>query len=98
MGQNKYSAQRMIMYVAGAIPVIWIALLLAPAAKDGLIGIVRSFSDVMDHPFHIELCEDSLKTVLILLLAYGLAIGVWLSSDRNYRRRAEHGSAKWGAA
>ena len=98
MGQNKYSAQRMIMYVAGAIPVIWIALLIAPAAKDGLIGIVRGFSNVMDHPFHIELCEDSLKTVLILLLAYGLAIGVWLSSDRNYRRRAEHGSAKWGAA
>ena len=98
MGQNKYSAQRMIMYVAGAIPVIWIALLIAPAAKDGLIGIVRSFSEVMAHPFHIELCEDSLKTVLILLLVYGLAIGVRLSSDRNYRRRAEHGSAKWGAA
>ncbi len=42
--------------------------------------------------------EDSLKTVLILLLVYGLGIGVYLSSRRNYRRGEEHGSAKWGDA
>ena len=29
---------------------------------------------------------------------YGLAIGVYLSSRRNYRRGEEHGSAKWGNA
>ena len=52
----------------------------------------------MDDPFHIEICEDSLKTVLIFLLCYGLGIGIWLSSDRNYRRREEHGSARWGSA
>ena len=96
--QDKFSFQRLILYAVGAIPVIWIALLIAPSAKDGLIGIVRDFSSVMDHPFHIELCEDSLKTVLILLLAYVFGIGIYLSSDRNYRRRAEHGSAKWGNA
>ena len=32
----------------------------------------------MEHPFHIELCEDSKKTVLIFLLIYGLGIGVAL--------------------
>lgn len=37
-----------------------------------------------------------MKTVLIFLLCYGLGIGVYLSTDRNYRRREEHGSAKWG--
>ena len=44
------------------------------------------------------LSEDSLKTVLVLLCVYGLAIGVYLSSRRNYRRGEEHGSAKWGNA
>ena len=96
--QDKYSLQRLILYAVGALPVIWLALLIAPAVKDGLPGIVRSFGSMMEHPFHIELCEDSLKTVLVLLLVYGLAIGVYLSTDRNYRRRAEHGSAAWGVA
>ena len=42
--------------------------------------------------------EDSVKTVLTLLLVYGIAIGVYLSTEHNYRRREEHGSAKWGTA
>ena len=32
------------------------------------------------------------------MLAYGMGIGVFLSTRRNYRRREEHGSAKWGSA
>ena len=43
------------------------------------------------------LCRDSLRAVLIFLLIYGLALAVFLSSDRNYRRREEHGSAQWGS-
>ncbi|MBS6458360.1 MAG: type IV secretory system conjugative DNA transfer family protein, partial [Firmicutes bacterium] len=50
------------------------------------------------NPFQIQLCEDSVKTVLTLLLVYGIAIGVYLSTEYNYRRREEHGSAKWGTA
>ena len=38
-----------------------------------------------------------MNTVLVLLLVYGMAIGIYLSSERNYRRREEHGSAKWGS-
>ena len=65
---------------------------------NGLVSLIQKFGTVMQNPFHIQLCEDSLKTVLILLLIYGIAIGVYLSTDRNYRRREEHGSAKWGSA
>ena len=38
-----------------------------------------------------------MKTVLVLLLCYGIAIGICLSTQRNYRRREEHGSAHWGS-
>ena len=72
--------------------------LIAPAAHGGLPEIVARFPAVMNDPFHIELCGDSLKTVLVLLCAYGLAVGVILSSRRNYRRGEEHGSARWGNA
>ena len=88
----------LILCLFGILPVVWLGLLIAPAAHGGLPEIVARFPAVMNDPFHIELCEDSLKTVLILLCAYGLAVGVILSSRRNYRRGEEHGSAKWGSA
>ena len=52
----------------------------------------------MRNPFKIELCRDSLKTVLIFLLVYGMGIGIYFSTRRNYRKGEEHGSAKWGNA
>ena len=96
MRQDKFSKTHLTLYACGVIPVVWLALLLAPYMGGGLAGLVRYGGAALDHPFHIVWCEDSLKTVLIFLLCYGLGIGVYLSTDRNYRRREEHGSAKWG--
>ena len=96
MRQDKFSRSRLILYVCGVIPVVWLALLLAPYFGDGLVGLIRNGGAAFNAPFHITLCEDSLKTVLFFLLCYGLGIGIYLSTDRNYRRREEHGSAKWG--
>lgn len=98
MRQDKLSKQNVILYLCGIIPVVWLGLLVAPCLKDGLPGLVRQFGSVMQNPFQIQLCEDSVKTVLTLLLVYGIAIGVYLSTEHNYRRREEHGSAKWGTA
>ena len=95
---DKLSKQNIVLYFFGIIPVVWLGLLIAPCMDNGLVSLIQKFGTVMQNPFHIQLCEDSLKTVLILLLIYGIAIGVYLSTDRNYRRREEHGSAKWGSA
>lgn len=88
----------LILCLFGIFPVVWLGLLIAPAAHGGLPEIVARFPAAMNDPFKIELCEDSLKTVLFLLCAYGLGIGIFLSSRRNYRRGEEHGSARWGNA
>ncbi len=96
MRQDKFSRSRLILYVCGMIPVVWLALLLAPYFGDGIVGVFQNGGAAFNDPFHITLCEDSLKTVLLFLLCYGLGIGIYLSTDRNYRRREEHGSAKWG--
>ena len=93
---DKFSKASLTLYACGTIPVIWSALLLAPYVDDGLVALIRYGGAALNDPFHIVLCEDSLKAVLIFLTCYGLGIGIYLSTDRNYRRREEHGSAKWG--
>ena len=57
-----------ILCVLGIIPVVWLALLIAPFVSGGLAEIVAQFPAAMENPFHIALCEDSQKTVLILHL------------------------------
>ena len=86
------------LYALGLIPVIWFALLIAPSVSGGLAEIMNGLSAAMNNPFKLMWCEDSVKTVLIFIAAYGLGIGIYLSSRRNYRRGEEHGSAKWGDA
>ena len=97
MRHDKFLKQNILLYCLGTIPVVWLALWIAPFMEDGLPGLIRNFGAAMSRPFHITLCEDSLKTVLVLLLCYGIAIGIYLSTQRNYRRREEHGSAQWGS-
>lgn len=96
MRQDKNTC--ILLCLLGAIPAAWLGLLIAPAVPGGLPAIIITLPAAMDHPFHITLCEDSLKTVLIFLCAYALGLGVYFSSRRNYRRGEEHGSAKWGDA
>lgn len=98
MRQDKLSRTNIILYLCGIIPVVWLALLIAPYLSEGLPGLIANFGSVMNNPFNIQLCEDSARAVLILLLAYGVGLGIYISNDRNYRRREEHGSARWGIA
>lgn len=86
-----------ILCLLGFIPVIWIALLLTPYMNLGIIKIISVLPQVLSSPFHITLCEDSLKTVLVFLLCYGMGIGIYFSTRKNYRREEEHGSSKFGA-
>lgn len=93
MNNNKDSK---IFYIIGTIPVIWIALLITPSTDEGLYGIVKDFSKTMENPFHIIWCNNSLKTIIVLLFIYGIALLVHITNKKNYRRTMEYGSAKWG--
>ena len=97
MRNDKFSKSNLILYGAGLVPVIWLALLIAPLIGGGLQSIFTGFPAAIEHPFTITVCEDSAKAVLIFLVAYVLGIGIYLATLRNYRRREEHGSAKWGS-
>ena len=96
--RNDENRTSLILAVCGIVPVVWLALLTAPYVSGGIVEIIGGLSAAINQPFSITVCEDSVKTVLIFLLAYAMGIGIYLSTRRNYRRREEHGSAKWGNA
>ena len=96
---NKFSPARIILYASGIIPVTWLALRTAPNFIDnGLVGVLENAGDIFNDPFNITLVQGSLRVALTFILIYLLGIAIYLSSERNYRRREEHGSAKWGNA
>ena len=87
---------KIILCLLGTLPVIWIALVIAPYMDEGIPGVLKNLDLITQDPFTITLCENSRKTVLAFLLAYLFGLALYFSNDRNYRRREEHGSAKWG--
>ena len=96
----KEDAARTVKWLSilGIIPTIWLALLIAPYVSGGLSLIIKEFPNAINEPFHLSWCSDSVRTILIFIVAYIMGISIYLSSQKNYRRREEHGSAKWGIA
>lgn len=89
---------RKIFYILGIFPIVWIALLLAPYTKGGLIEIIKNGSIALNDPFKIVIVENSIRTIFIILIIYIFSILLYESTRKNYRRREENGSAKWGNA
>ncbi len=85
-----------ILSIIGIIPVIWLALIIAPLLDGGLSQIINELPTAINTPFKISIVENSMKTVLIFLLIYGVSIGAYFSTRKNYKKGKEHGSAKWG--
>lgn len=82
----------------GIIPIIWLAVLIAPYTNEGIIVIIEQFSSIMSKPFNFIWCENSLRTIVIFLAIYIFGISIYVATRKNYRRREEHGSAQWGNA
>ena len=95
---NEERSAAIILTVLGIIPVVWAALIVAPHLSEGLSGIMTGFVQGMNEPFAISWCAESVKSVLLFLLMYGMGIGIYFATRQNYRHGEEHGSAKWGSA
>ena len=96
MSTRESRSDLILIVIAGAVPVIWFGLLIAPYSDEGIANIISHMNDILDDPYHIEVNGSSIRTVLLLLLMYAFGIGIYLSSRKNFRRGEEHGSAKWG--
>ena len=85
----------LMLFAFFSLPVMYLALAAAPYLREGLGSMLQGMILALEKP-NIVFCKDSLKTVLLFLLVYAGSIGAYLSMQKNYRRGAEHGSAKWG--
>lgn len=88
----------LILIVLGIPLVVWLALLTAPALTGERVQLLSGFVQAMENPLSITVVEGSLNVALLFLIAYVIGIGIFYSTRRNWRRREEHGSAKWGEA
>ena len=88
MKQDKRAVR--ILCLLGIVPVVWLGLLIAPAASGGLPEIFARFTEAMNDPTHIELCEDSFKTVLLFLFAYEPMAGDIIFLDWESDGLADH--------
>ena len=86
----------LILFFIGLIFVIWFALLIAPISNQGLFEIISEFSETLEHPFKIVWCDNSIKIIALFLIVYAFVVVYFVYSKKNYRRRVEYGSAKWG--
>lgn len=82
----------------GCLPVVWLAILFAQAIHPDmkLSEMIGAMKVTLSTPFAIVWTQRTMKCILLFLLSYGAAIGVYASNRRNYRRREEYGSAVWG--
>lgn len=85
-----------IFYIIGLIFTIWFAIAITPSLDGGLPQIIKDFPNIVENPFNLVLKKETLKNIIVFNCIYILGIGLYISSKKNYRRREEHGSAKWG--
>lgn len=96
MKNGSIRKEAIIITLLGCIPVIWLALLVAPFAEQGLAEVLINSDKILKDPFDIRICEGSLKTAALFLAVYIMSICIYHTSRRNYRKGEEHGSAEWG--
>jgi type IV secretion system protein VirD4 len=85
-----------ILYFLPSLLVLWLSVLIAPTIGGGLPVMLPKLREAFYHPFRLSWCGKTLPCALVLLAVYGVALLIYHYTKPNYRRREEHGSAKWG--
>lgn len=89
-----------MIWLAGLPGIWWAAILIADAIQPGrnLFELMEVLTEKLNHHFQLHYTEYTIKSVLVCTLLYAAGIGIFYSSQKNYRRGEEHGSARWGDA
>ena len=80
----------------GWLVVVWISFLIAPTLGGGISAMIPRLADAISNPFYLVWSSNTIPTLLIMSIIYGFAFVIYHYTKPNYRRREEHGSAKWG--
>lgn len=85
----------LVFYFVGAVFIAWLSVLVAPCIHKGLFDAIIYLNEAMNSPFSFELCQDTLKCILISESIYSFSYLTYYYNRKNYRRNEEYGSAKW---
>ena len=85
----------LVFYFVGAVFIAWLSVLVAPCIHEGLFDAIIYLNEAMNSPFSFELCQDTLKCILISESIYSFSYLAYYYHRKNYRRNEEYGSAKW---
>ena len=87
------------VWAAFAVPVLWLAVLMAGCYEPGMTVFVLmdGFSAAIQRPFPLRWTPYTPKFMGIFLLLYGCAILFYYTGQKNTRPGEEHGSASWGS-
>ena len=85
----------LVFYFLGAVFIAWLSVLVAPCIHEGLFDAIIYLNEAMNSPFSFELCQDTLKCILISESIYSFSYLAYYYNRKNYRRNEEYGSAKW---
>ena len=94
--RSRSGIAELVLILLGIVPAGWLGLHLAPHLGGGLPGLIAGMRSAVETPFSVTVTGETPKCVLGCLGIYALTVGIALSSRRNTRIGAEHGSAKWG--
>jgi len=94
MNRNKKNDIYLFMIIM-VIPVLWGALLSAPYLDKGLFHLFNNMDKIIENPFAIQWCDNSIRVLLVFLLIYFFSCVYYYSEIKNNRRKEEYGSAKW---
>lgn len=85
----------LVFYFVGTVFIAWLSVLVAPCIHEGLFDAIIYLNEAMNSPFSFELCQDTLKCILISESIYSFSYLAYYYNRKNYRRNEEYGSAKW---
>ena len=77
-----------MIWLAGLPVIWWVAILLADAIQPGrnLFELMEVLTEKLNHPFQFHYTEYTIKSMLVCPLLYAAGIGIFYSSQKNYRR------------
>ena len=87
------------VWAAFAVPIIWLAILMAGCYEPGMtiFVLMDAFSVATKNPFSLHWTPHTARFIGIFLLLYGGAILFYYTGQKNTRPGEEHGSASWGS-
>lgn len=97
MTKDRKKNINIVLYSVGFLLSVWFAMLIAPTLGGGVVSTFTKLTKAFLNPFSLYWSNSTLPCIIVFCAIYGFIVVIYHYTKPNYRRRKEHGSAKWGS-